>query len=66
MSPDELISAPTGAYCCSSARSVSSRRGSLLSPGVFPEVRDTEPTAIAGGTYFSTVERCGPPPSSLR
>ena len=44
MSPRWLISAPTGAYCCSNARSVNSRSRSLLSPGAFAEGREVGPT----------------------
>ena len=49
MSPRSLTSAPTGAYCCSSARSVNSRSGSLLSPGAFPEGRATGASSDRGG-----------------
>ena len=65
MSPRSLTSAPAGAYCCSSARSVSSRSGSLLSPGAFPEGRGTAPV-FRQGREKPAHARCAPETSSLR
>ena len=48
MSPRSLTSAPTGAYCCSSARSVNSRSGNLFFPGAFSAARGEMPSSTRG------------------
>ena len=64
MSPRSLTSAPGGAQCCNSARSVNSRTGSLPSPNALPRgpcdgfiVRQQleKPGAMGAGKHPSTL-----------